>query len=104
MHHLLKHESWPRLEGVVSPFFSGKLEGKETPKLVLVRAFHLLVCRTGTGDGCMFLLELRASESKPRKMSEAQLYIFEDNEAVIKTIIKDRSPMMRHVSRTHRVA
>ena len=33
-----------------------------------------------------------------------QLYVFEDNEAVIKTIIKGRSPTMRHVSRTHRVA
>ena len=30
--------------------------------------------------------------------------IFEDNEAVIKMIIKARSPSMRHVSRTHRVA
>ena len=35
---------------------------------------------------------------------ETQLYIFEDNEAVIKMIIKGRSQMMRHVSRTHRVA
>ena len=35
---------------------------------------------------------------------EAQLYIFEDNEAVIKMIIKGRSLAMRHVSRTHRVA
>ena len=35
---------------------------------------------------------------------EALLYIFEDNEAVIKMIIKGRSPTMRHVSRTHRVA
>ena len=34
---------------------------------------------------------------------KAQLYIFEDNEAVIKMIIKGRSPTMRHVSRTHRV-
>ena len=34
---------------------------------------------------------------------ESQFYIFEDNEAVIK-IIKGRSPTMRHVSRTHRVA
>ena len=34
---------------------------------------------------------------------EALLYIFEDNEAVIKMIIKGRSPTMRHVSRTHRV-
>ena len=34
----------------------------------------------------------------------AMLYIFEDNEAVIKMIVKGRSPTMRHVSRTHRVA
>ena len=35
---------------------------------------------------------------------EALLYVFEDNEAVIKMIIKGRSPTMRHISRTHRVA
>ena len=35
---------------------------------------------------------------------ESQLYIFEDKEAVINMIIKGRSPTMRHVSRTHRVA
>ena len=35
---------------------------------------------------------------------EALLYVFENNEAVIKIIIKGRSPTMRHVSRTHRVA
>ena len=35
---------------------------------------------------------------------EALFYVFEDNEAVIKTIIEGRSPTMRHVSRTHRVA
>ena len=35
---------------------------------------------------------------------QALLYVFEDNEAVIKMIIKGRSPTMRHVSRTHRVA
>ena len=35
---------------------------------------------------------------------ESQLYMFEDNEAVIKMIVKGRSPTMRHVSRTHRVA
>ena len=35
---------------------------------------------------------------------EALLYVFEDNEAVIKMIIKGRSRTMRHVSRTHRVA
>ena len=32
------------------------------------------------------------------------LYVFEDNEAVIKMIIRSRSPTMRHVSRTHRVS
>ena len=35
---------------------------------------------------------------------EALLCVFEDNEAAIKMIIKGRSPTMRHVSRTHRVA
>ena len=35
---------------------------------------------------------------------EALLYVFEDNEAVIKMIIKGRSPTMRHVFRTRRVA
>ena len=35
---------------------------------------------------------------------EALLYVFEDNEAVIKMIIKGRSPTMRHASRTNRVA
>ena len=35
---------------------------------------------------------------------EAMLYTFEDNEAVIKMIIKGRSLTMRHVSGTHRVA
>ena len=35
---------------------------------------------------------------------EALLYVFDDNEAVIKMIMKGRSPTMRHVSRTHRVA
>ena len=35
---------------------------------------------------------------------EFQLYIFEDNEVVIKMVIKGRSPTMRHLSRIHRVA
>ena len=34
----------------------------------------------------------------------ALLYVFEDNEAVITMIIERKSPTMRHVSRTHRVA
>ena len=35
---------------------------------------------------------------------ESQLYTSEDKEAVIKRIIEARSPAMRHVSRTRRVA
>ena len=35
---------------------------------------------------------------------EALLHVFEDNEAVIKMIMKDSSPTMRHVSRFHRIA
>ena len=34
----------------------------------------------------------------------AMLSVFEDNEAVIKMMIKGRSPTMRLVSRTHKVA
>ena len=36
--------------------------------------------------------------------SSAMLYVFEDNEAVIKMIVNGRSPTMTHVSRTRRVA
>ena len=35
---------------------------------------------------------------------ESQFNIFEDTDAVIKMIIRGRSPTMRHASRTHRVA
>ena len=40
----------------------------------------------------------------PSARQEALLYVFEDNEAVIKMIIEGRNPTMRRVSRTHRVA
>ena len=33
----------------------------------------------------------------------ANLYALEDNDAVIKMIVKGRSPNLRHVGRTHRV-
>ena len=33
----------------------------------------------------------------------ASLFVFEDNDAVIKMTIKGRSPFMRHISRTHHV-
>ena len=44
------------------------------------------------------------SSNATSSQSGATPYIFEDNEAVIKLITKGRSPTMRHVSRTHRVA
>ena len=44
------------------------------------------------------------SSSMNSSRKEVLLYIFEDNEAVIKMIMKVRSPTMRHVSRTHRIA
>ena len=34
----------------------------------------------------------------------SRVFVFKDNKAVIKMIIKGRSPTLRHVSRTHRVA
>ena len=40
----------------------------------------------------------------PSARQEALLHVFEDNEAVIKMILKGRSLTMRHVFRTHRVA
>ena len=42
MYHLL-NESWPQLEGVVSPLLQQCASGKETPNFVLVLA---------SGDGC----------------------------------------------------
>ena len=44
------------------------------------------------------------SSNANSSQKEAMLKIFEDNEAVIKMIIKGRSLTMRHVSGTHRVA
>ena len=44
------------------------------------------------------------SSNSKSSLFGAMLYILEDNEAVIKMIIKGRSPTMRHVSITHRVA
>ena len=47
-------------------------------------------------------IDLVPSNVQPASQ-EPLLYVFEDNEAVIKMIIKVRSPSLRHVSRTHRV-
>ena len=39
----------------------------------------------------------------PLSLGRGRIYVFEDNDAVIKMCIKGRSPNMRHVPRTHRV-
>ena len=41
--------------------------------------------------------------SLPISYGRAKLYAFEDNDAVIEMTIKESSPSLRHVSRTHRV-
>ena len=46
----------------------------------------------------------RVATNANSSQCKAHLYIFKNDEAVIKMIIKGRSPMMRHVSRSHRVA
>ena len=51
----------------------------------------------------LFNVDHVITNAKPSHFG-ALLYIFEDTELVIKMIIKGRSPTMRHVSRTHRVA
>ena len=45
---------------------------------------------------------MSAKVNPPHKRT--MLYIFEDSEALIKTIMKGRRPTLRHVSRTHGVA
>ena len=46
----------------------------------------------------------RVSSNVQSARQEALLYVFEDNEAVIKMMVKERSPTMRHGSRTQKVA
>ena len=70
------------------------------------RAVNVDVKRTQKSQGKINVMENIDSVPSNVQSSrqEALLYVFEDNEAVIKMIIKGRSPTMRHVSRTHRVA
>ena len=55
-------------------------------------------------DQNMDLSNMDQVPSNAHPSEEWKLYILEDNEAVIEMIIKGRSPPMRHVSRTYRVA
>ena len=61
--------------------------------------------RVNRKQGVDQLNELHCVPTNTRSsQGESQLYISEDNEAVIKIVIKGRSPTLRHVSRTHSVA
>ena len=52
-----------------------------------------------------FILDLSivARETVDSAVQEFQLSIFEDIEAVTKMTVKERSPAMRYVSKTHRI-
>ena len=69
---------------------------------------EITISKPKTKGETEMLITCRMWITSPQKADssegESQLYIFENNEAVIKMIIKGRSPKMRHVSRTHRVA
>ena len=58
----------------------------------------------GNRDVDQFLNVDYVTTNANSSQGESQLYIFQENEAVNKMIIKGRSPTMRHMSRTHRVA
>ena len=45
----------------------------------------------------------RVPPTYPMSTGAMKLIIIEDNESVIKMVVKGRSPAMGHVSRTHRV-
>ena len=62
-------------------------------------------CRLGLFQDSDFAGDLEDSKSTSGFASRSFVVcVFEDNEVVIKMIIKGRSPTTRHVSRTHRVA
>ena len=65
------------------------------------RPVHVDVKRNQKSQGMINVMENIDSVHSNVQSShqEALLYVFEDNEAVIKMIIKGRSPIMRHVSR-----
>ena len=76
------------LQGDLSPRTPPNMRGQIPPKHINLDSANIdHVPSSGTHSG-----------------HHAMLFVLEDNEAVIKMIIKGRSPTMRHVSRTHRVA
>ena len=85
---------------------SNQVRGNPCTNLLEVRAAPHTLQKRKKSHGMIDVLDnvdfISSNVNSSRK--EAMLYVFEDNEAVIKMIIKERSPTMRHVSRTHRVA
>ena len=79
-----KRELQGKPSAVVQPNMHNPIPIKHT-NVIPTNIDHILSNTTNSGSGAM-------------------LFVFEDNEAVIKIIIKGRSPTMWHVSRTHRVA
>ena len=70
--------------------------------VLVIEVFHSLPNRTDAID--LTKIDHVPSSGTPSG-SNAMLYVFEDNEQVIKMIMKKgRRPTVRHVSRTHRVA
>ena len=62
-------------------------------------------CNTQVSQRHLELSNVDLVPSNAKSSHEGRnVYIFENNEAVIKMIIRGRSPPLRHVSRTHRVA
>ena len=51
----------------------------------------------------LFTLQEETSKTDTASKSKIRFVVFEDNEAVIKILKKGRSPLMRHVHRTHRI-
>ena len=69
------------------------------------RPVNIDVKRNQKSQGKINVMEnIDSVPSNVQSSRQEALYVFDDNEAVIKIIIKGRSPTMRHVFRTHRVA
>ena len=87
---------WSLVIDVFEPDQSIKARGN--PVLTIDEQLEL---RRKTHD--MFYSVDYVPPSLPISWGRGKLFIFEDNDAVIKMIVKGRSPNLRHVGRTHRV-
>lgn len=86
------------LSDLVIEVFEPRAKPVQAPKLSVAESDFL---KKQTYD--MFRSVDFVPPSLPITYGRAVLYILEDNDAVIKMCIKERSPSMKHVARTHRV-